>query len=187
MWTYSTFKQLITHFFRIFNQTWQNSYGGTVQHLFLKVRTWKKLRKLNAKILKKIEKNNTDVYLWAYSFQSPSIMFWVISDQKDFVTQIKIIWCDTILGNFNGQLFWQSLGRRGPSSAWLFSTSTTTPWQISEVSRHFYIFNKSDLVGTLTKLPLPDVFWCDTFFIKMQKKFYFFVIITCKSMLLCHS
>ena len=56
-----------------------------------------------------------------------------------------------------------------------------------EVSHHFYIYNKSDLFGTLTKVPLPDVFWCDTFFIKMQKTFYYFVIITCKSILLCYS
>lgn len=106
MWTYSTFKQFITHSFRIFNQTWQKSYGVTVRHLFLKVRIWIKLRKISAKILKKIQKNNTDVYLWAYSFQCPSMMFWVNSNQKDFVTKIKIIWCDTVLGYFNGQLLW---------------------------------------------------------------------------------
>ena len=31
------------------------------------------------------------------------------------------------------------------------------------MSYHFYIYNESDLVGTLTKVPLKDVYWCDTF------------------------
>lgn len=66
------------------------------------------------------------------------------------------------------------LWRRGPSSARLYSTSNTTPWQVFEVCHLFYIYNKSDLVGTLTKVPLPDAFWCDAFFIKRKRVFFFF-------------
>ena len=62
------------------------------------------------KIIKIFHKSNIVVYLSVKSFQSLSIMFSVISDQKDFVPQTKIILCDTSFENFNGQLFGHLLG-----------------------------------------------------------------------------
>lgn len=127
MWTYSTLKQFITHFFRIFNQTkliWCECLALVSQS-----------ENLN-------KQKNTDVYLWVYSFQSPSIMFWVSSNQKDFVTnQNHMVW--HCFGIFQRATVLTPLWRRGPSSARLYSTSNTTPWQVSEVCHHFYIYNKS--------------------------------------------
>lgn len=112
---------------------------------------------------------------------------WLSSDQKDFVPEMDIIWCDTIFGYLNGQLLEDPWG--GGAFVQPGSTEDISEWH-GKVTRSVvscHLFNKSKLFGTPTSVPFPSVFWCDAFYTKMPKINYFFVIITFKSMLPCCS
>ena len=97
------------------------------------------------------------------------MMFSVISDQKDFVPQTKIMQCDTVLGKLNRQLLGHLLGQRGPSAVRLCRTTSTTAKQVSEMSHDFNFFLKCHLVETLKSAAHLDVCWCDSLFIKKAK------------------
>lgn len=79
------------------------------------------------------------------------------------------------------------LGSRGSSSAMLYRTSSVLLlYNLRQVSIFIFTINQI-LLALWQKSHFQMSFGVTHFFIKMQNKCYYFVIIICKSMLLCYS